>query len=293
MVSAFKPKVRFTSNEEIYHFTAAGKLEKTTVYIAPICPFCRRSEHNFEFDNVTVWCCANDSCMESRLDSAGSQARIYPINFIGHLRRRNQFASASLLRDGITDDFVDKWELLKQGKIKDIILQGDLGIGKTASMYAALREVCKLSPQSTSLFLTETELYEKIKNSWEKESRLTEQEVMKRFSNADFLFIDDLGSATKSNQGDWSKQVLLDILDERLNSLTNRTIISSNFVIETVINDIENKANKDPSLAEIYGSRIADRLRMMTKSYMQGKSRRSPPNEKEIAGTSQIAPTLT
>jgi DNA replication protein DnaC len=276
MENTFKPKVRFTSNEEIYHFNFMGKLEKTTVYIAPICPLCRRSEHAFEFNQKTIWCCSNADCLESRLNNAGLQSYSYPINFIGYLRKRNQFATATLDKDGIIDDFVDKWNLLKKGKIKDIIVQGDLGVGKTSCMYASLHEVCKISPQSSVIFVTETEFYEKIKNTWEKDSKISEQDMMKKLSSVDFLFLDDLGSATKTNQGDWCKQVLLDVLDERLNSLTLRTIISSNFIVENSDNPRFGNSNDFRGTLESYGPRIIDRLRMMTKCFMQGPSRRKP-----------------
>lgn len=262
MSTPFQSKARFTSKDEIYHFNAAGKLEKTTTFTPPICPICRRHEHNYELGKITIWSCGNKACLDSRIDNAGANSMTYPINFIAQLRKRNQFSNAKLEKDGMVNDFVEKWELLKEGKIKDIILQGDLGVGKTYSMYAALHEVCRLRPQAQVLFMTETELYERIKDTWEKDSKVSEKIALEKISNVEFLFLDDLGSATRSNQGDWSKQILLEILDERLNSYTHYTIISSNFIMADLLN--------------IYGGRIADRLKLMTTAFLQGESRRKP-----------------
>ena len=260
MNNYFKPTSKFTSNEEIYHFDMKGKLEKTEEFTAPVCPQCHRYEHAFNFGKITVWCCANASCIEQRLSNAGVQSRVYPINFIAHLKKRNQFASAELDIEGNCVDFSEKWKMLREGKIKDIIVSGPMGVGKTYCMYAALKDVCKNAPQLTSLFLTETELYEKIKNTWDKDSLVSEEEMIKKVSSVDFLFLDDVGSASRTNKGDWSKQIMLDILDERLNSLNLRTIISTNCDIE--------------KFAETYDSRISDRINFMKRAFIKGESRR-------------------
>ena len=262
MTSPFRAEARFASSDEIFHFNSSGKLEKTTVYLAPICPSCNRQEHLFKFESTSVWCCSHEDCMDSRLSNAGCKSLTYPINFIGHLKKKNNFSSATLEVDGTNDDFIAKWSDLKKGKIKDIIIHGPMGVGKTYCMYAALRDVCKTAPQFSSVILTETELYEKIKNTWIKDSKITEEGMIKKFSSVDFLFLDDLGAPLRTIQGDWGKQILLDILDERLNSLTHRTIISTNLPLE----DIE----------KIYNPRISDRIRFMKQSFIGGISKRKP-----------------
>lgn len=263
MSFTIKRNTRLAVGGEIFLLTVKGILEKTEMTVAPRCQQCHRYDHGFQFGGKTIWCCANEECMDQRLTNAESAKGLqYPINFLKHLRKRSKFETATLTRDGVIDDFVDKWDKLKNGDVKDIFIHGEVGVGKTASMYAALHDLCKIAPQFSSLFLTETELYETVKKTFNKYTEFTEEEIIKKISSVDFLFLDDLGSATRTNQGEWGKQVFLDILDERANNLSVWTIISSNFSVD--------------ELECIYNARISDRFKFMTHAYMKGESRRKP-----------------
>jgi DNA replication protein DnaC len=258
-------KANFSSNEKIYRLTENGKYEESASYLSKKCPYCKRYEHNFELKirgiKSTIWCCSDKNCMETRLNNAGILSEQYPLNFLRKLRERSLFSQADLVKNGLNDDFIDKWNLLKEGKIKDIIILGDIGCGKTHCMYGALHNVCETNLFSTK-FCTEEELYKEIKHSWEDKSKTSEEGIIERLVNVKFLFLDDIGAATKTIEGEWGKQLLLSILDLRLNSATLHTIISTNFSIEQI--------------PLIYDARIADRINFMTPAFIKGGSQRKP-----------------
>jgi len=278
MQAFYKQEMKFTDSDKVYHFDENGKCNLTKQYMAKRCPQCNRFETIYKIEDIAIICCANQTCLDQRFDNAIGCADKYPLNYLKFLKKRNTFANIILEKEGRASDFYEKWQLLKQGKIKDIILNGEIGVGKTACLYAALREVCKNNSSYKAMFMTENELYEHIKHSWDSGQMLSEKEIVQKISEVDFLFLDDLGSAVKTNQGDWGKQMLLDILDERLNSYTLRTIVSTNFSLDQI--------------AQIYDTRIADRLKLMRQAIISGESRRTPIERVEIPDTESLQPIL-
>jgi len=268
----FKVNSRIAKGSKIFNVDDSGRLEESESSMPPVCRCCNRYKFNFEIDDdTTLWCCSKEKCIESFELLRPDEWRNYPLNFIRHMDKRNEFSKASIesiSKDPLQEDFYKKWSLLKEGKIKDIYLSGQLGAGKTHCFFAAMKDVCKNGKGMTVQIMTENELYAKIKSTWDRgREEYSEKKFIDEISSVDFLFLDDLGSAIKTNQGDWGNQVLLDILDERLNSYTLRTVISSNRTID--------------ELKDIYNDRICDRLKKMTQSFLSGESRRKSVNLEE------------
>ena len=191
MYNPFIKKSRYTNNSKIYEFNASGKFVESQSFIAPVCQYCQHHQLNFELGDVTVWCCPKEECIDHLSHLNPAQWREYPMNFILHLKKRNEFCSAKLDgNDPIQEDFINKWKLFKQGKIRDIYLSGDLGIGKTHCLIAALKDVCKYAKNMTTCLITEADLYKKIKNSWEKYSDESEKKLIDHYSTVDNLFLD-------------------------------------------------------------------------------------------------------
>lgn len=275
MENYFETRSRIAKGSKIYDTLETGTLVESDSVMPPRCPFCHRMKQNFEFDKVTIWCCPKENCITSLQNNNVLQWEKYPLNFLANLKKRNEFCSAVLADDPLQEDYIKKWKSLKEGKVKDIYLSGKLGSGKTYCLYASLREVCKMNIKQSVMILTENELFSGIKDTWDSKGAISERRFVDEVSSVDVLFLDDLGAALKTREGDWANQILLDIFDERLNSDSLRTIISSNMTID--------------ELKDIYDARLCDRLRKMTQAFLSGESRRK--DRSQTASQNQQEPT--
>ena len=138
-----------------------------------------------------------------------------------------------------------------------VLLTGSTGCGKTHLAIAILAEIVKADIRGKKKFCTAPDLLMQIRASFNRNERRksewfnddpepeTEEEIVKFYSDMDFLVIDDLG-AEKSTE--FSITTLYIILDRRIRELKT-TIITTNLNM----NQIE----------EHLGARIASRLSEM------------------------------
>lgn len=111
------------------------------------------------------------------------------------------------------------------------LVTGSTGIGKShlsVAMAKLLNEQYKkIGKPKSFLFVNMTEIIKQIKAGWADKSGqgLTENQVVKRLTEADFLILDDLGAQNSEvkPKSDWEQDLLFDILDKR-----ERTIINTN-----------------------------------------------------------------
>lgn len=126
-------------------------------------------------------------------------------------------------------------------KAKSFIFSGGVGTGKTHLATAMINELVRagVSAHYTSF----SELMRNIKNSWNKQSNITEYELIKAYTAYDFLVIDELGVQFESQA---EKVFLFDIVNSRYLNVKS-TILISNLTLHL--------------LRELIGDRVVDRLR--------------------------------
>ena len=87
------------------------------------------------------------------------------------------------------------------------------------------------------LFTNLFEISKAVKSTFNRESSLTEQNLIERFANIEVLFFDDLGTEifSKSSGDTWLQSLLFDIINKRYNN-KKATIFSSNHSLNELIN---------------------------------------------------------
>ena len=102
----------------------------------------------------------------------------------------------------------------KSEKVGNVVLIGDVGVGKSHLAYSMLKELTKDSDK-TAAFVNVVDLLAKLKADFRSES-----DYVYRLNSLDYLVLDDLGTEKTS---EWSAGVIYSILNAR-----DKTIITTN-----------------------------------------------------------------
>lgn len=132
-------------------------------------------------------------------------------------------------------------------------IYGDVGVGKTYLMSCCANALIdKLLPVIFTSFI---EISRKVRSTFGSQgAEHSEGELMGQIANADFLFLDDIGSESLTP---WMRQLVYEVLDSRLRA-QKPTLFSSNYAI--------------PELAgRGYEKRCVDRIMMLSTEVMQIK----------------------
>jgi len=152
-----------------------------------------------------------------------------------------------------------KKEYLKQILAGDsLFITGGSGTGKTFLAVVLAQEFyiqniieaqdyysdkSEFKPSKSILFLPATELFLKLKSSFNESSG--EIEILDNLDKADLLILDDIGTDKVS---DWSKQIIYTIVDRRYRNM-KQLIVTSNLSLQEI--------------GKLYDDRIASRLMEM------------------------------
>ena len=120
----------------------------------------------------------------------------------------------------------------KSEKVGNVVLIGDVGVGKSHLAYSMLKELTKDSDK-TAAFVNVVDLLAKLKADFRSES-----DYVYRLNSLDYLVLDDLGTEKTS---EWSAGVIYSILNAR-----DKTIITTNL--------------EPKFLAQKYGKRLYSRI---------------------------------
>jgi DNA replication protein DnaC len=137
-----------------------------------------------------------------------------------------------------------------------LLFTGENGVGKTHLAVAVLGELIA-SKGARGQFWDFNELIREIKNSYNPETRMTEEQVLEPVISADVLLLDDLGAWKMT---DWMIDTLFYILNGRY--LAKRvTLITTNFedVDRQTARSADSLARKE-FLVERIGQRLRSRL---------------------------------
>ena len=153
------------------------------------------------------------------------------------------------------EQFTRLFTSARAGAVRGLLLQGNVGTGKTY-LAAAFCRMWILSGTDSAKFCPSRPLFRRIRETYRDESPETESQVIESMSQAGLLVIDDLGREGRVTEQVTS--VLHEVLDERLRE-RHFTIVTTNMG-----DDIE----------AIYGPAIFSRLSMFVPVAMCGADRR-------------------
>lgn len=148
---------------------------------------------------------------------------------------------------------------------RSLFITGDCGVGKTYTAVSILRGFAKnlscdnfVTPfKNTPIFVNVPELLLRIRDCFKPDSRISEEEMLKKYLNTGLLVLDDLGVEKTT---DWSLQSLYVIVNKR-GSEGRQTVITSNLTLDEISGKLSD--------------RIASRIKGMCKIIViKGKDRR-------------------
>jgi DNA replication protein DnaC len=158
----------------------------------------------------------------------------------------------------VATDYIKNFrEYFAQGK--GLYLEGPCGTGKTHLAIAIALEI--INTGVPVICKTSIDILGDIKRCYERNSEVTEEEVLEAYKTVDLLIIDDLG---KEQVTEWSVPVLYSILNERYEALLP-TIITTNYNTTALAEKLSAKGDAETATAII--SRFVESSKRVTMSW--------------------------
>lgn len=158
----------------------------------------------------------------------------------------------------VATDYIKNFrEYFTQGK--GLYLEGPCGTGKTHLAIAIALAI--INTGVPVICKTSIDILGDIKRCYERNSEVTEEEVLEAYKTVDLLIIDDLG---KEQVTEWSVPVLYSILNERYEALLP-TIITTNYNTTALAEKLSAKGDAETATAII--SRFVESSKRVTMSW--------------------------
>lgn len=158
----------------------------------------------------------------------------------------------------VATDYIKNFrEYFTQGK--GLYLEGPCGTGKTHLAIAIALAI--INTGVPVICKTSIDILGDIKRCYERNSEVTEEEVLEAYKSVDLLIIDDLG---KEQTTEWSVPVLYSILNERYEALLP-TIITTNYNTTALAEKLSAKGDAETATAII--SRFVESSKRVTMSW--------------------------
>ena len=158
----------------------------------------------------------------------------------------------------VATDYIKNFrEYFTQGK--GLYLEGQCGTGKTHLAIAIALAI--INTGVPVICKTSIDILGDIKRCYERNSEVTEEEVLEAYKTVDLLIIDDLG---KEQVTEWSVPVLYSILNERYEALLP-TIITTNYNTTALAEKLSAKGDTETATAII--SRFVESSKRVTMSW--------------------------
>lgn len=158
----------------------------------------------------------------------------------------------------VATDYIKNFrEHFTQGK--GLYLEGPCGTGKTHLAIAIALAI--INTGVPVICKTSIDILGDIKRCYERNSEVTEEEVLEAYKTVDLLIIDDLG---KEQVTEWSVPVLYSILNERYEALLP-TIITTNYNTTALAEKLSAKGDAETATAII--SRFVESSKRVTMSW--------------------------
>lgn len=147
----------------------------------------------------------------------------------------------------IAKSYVDDWQN-NRDKGEGLYFEGTCGTGKT---HLAVAIAMKLINQGVPVICkTSIDLLASIKQSYERDSTVNEEDIIEAYNTVDLLVIDDLG---KERATEWSVPILYRIINDRYENMLP-TVITTNYNTDDLIDKLN--ASNDNEKAEAIISRF-------------------------------------
>lgn len=158
----------------------------------------------------------------------------------------------------VATDYIKNFrEYFTQGK--GLYLEGPCGTGKTHLAIAIALAI--INTGVPVICKTSIDILGDIKRCYERNSKVTEEEVLEAYKTVDLLIIDDLG---KEQVTEWSVPVLYSILNERYEALLP-TIITTNYNTSALAEKLSAKGDTETAAAII--SRFVESYKRVTMAW--------------------------
>lgn len=158
----------------------------------------------------------------------------------------------------VATDYIKNFrEYFAQGK--GLYLEGPCGTGKTHLAIAIALAI--INTGVPVICKTSIDILGDIKRCYERNSEVTEEEVLEAYKTVDLLIIDDLG---KEQVTEWSVPVLYSILNERYEALLP-TIITTNYNTSALAEKLSAKGDTETAAAII--SRFVESYKRVTMAW--------------------------
>ena len=158
----------------------------------------------------------------------------------------------------VATDYIKNFrEYFTQGK--GLYLEGPCGTGKTHLAIAIALAI--INTGVPVICKTSIDILGDIKRCYERNSEVTEEEVLEAYKTVDLLIIDDLG---KEQTTEWSVPVLYSILNERYEALLP-TIITTNYNTSALAEKLSAKGDTETATAII--SRFVESSKRVTMAW--------------------------
>ena len=146
----------------------------------------------------------------------------------------------------------------------NLLFTGSYGVGKSHLAKAITdgimqKENPKTRRKYTAIFISVPKLLRKIRSTYNRNSEVSEEDILEVLENVDLLVLDDIGA---ERQNDWSEERLFDIIDSRQGM---HTIYTSNYNANDLFEILGERnfsriVNEDTKIIEIVGEnhRLSD-----------------------------------
>lgn len=110
--------------------------------------------------------------------------------------------------------YVEEFDI---NKPKNLLFQGTFGTGKSHLSVSIAKAIAQKG--YSSIFISTPKLLTKIRNTYNKDSELSEEQVINALANADLVVFDDIGAEGMANEygkpSSWALQKIFEIIDQR------------------------------------------------------------------------------
>lgn len=143
---------------------------------------------------------------------------------------------------------------------KNISFHGTFGIGKShlaksiadGIMGMKYQDQYDVERRHTSIFISVPKLLRKIKSTYDRNSEVNEDDIIKVLENVNLLVLDDIGAESST---DWVKETLFDVIDSRQGK---HTIYTTNYSPKDLIEKLGERnfsrvINQDTTVIELDG----------------------------------------
>ena len=102
-------------------------------------------------------------------------------------------------------------------------LVGGRGPGKTQMAFELMKEATE--QLRSAYFLTATEFFVEVKDTYHRDTTKTEKDVLARFKQYRLLVVDEVG---KRGQSEWENNLLFEVINSRYNAMLDTVIMDNN-----------------------------------------------------------------